>query len=265
MDSFCFMMLLSLQGRRGGPLRLRRALEDPARAWVEQVAERGRGLVSAEEATALHLDVQVREQRGIVDALRAKVAFCEEPALERLEIEGAPLAVGMPVGDDEEQRRPLSDGSLAGGEGRLVERLSRRGVPVRVGARSAQPPFDWARPATWRPVLEGARAAYISYAPDLGAPGSNDAIGAFVDAALAAGVRRLVLLSGRGEDGAAACEDILVRSGADCPRRCRSSPGSASSTRCFRSRKEASRRFPAASGRARPSPSRTWSSGRTRT
>lgn len=98
---------------------------------------------------------------------------------------------------------------------RLVERLTRHDVPVRVGSRAHLPPFEWARPATWRPVLEGAGAAYISYAPDLGAPGSPDAIGGFVDQALAAGVRRLVLLSGRGEEGAAACEDILRRSDAD--------------------------------------------------
>jgi uncharacterized protein YbjT (DUF2867 family) len=98
---------------------------------------------------------------------------------------------------------------------RLVDRLTRRDVPVRVGSRSNQPPFDWARPDTWRPVVDGARAAYVNYAPDLGAPGSTDAIGAFVDEALAAGVRRLVLLSGRGEEGAAACEDIVAGSDAD--------------------------------------------------
>jgi uncharacterized protein YbjT (DUF2867 family) len=98
---------------------------------------------------------------------------------------------------------------------RLAERLSRGGAPVRIGSRSNRPPFDWSRPDTWRPVLRGAHAAFVNYAPDLGAPGSTDAIAAFVDEALAAGVRRLVLLSGRGEEGAAACEGILARSDAD--------------------------------------------------
>lgn len=111
------------------------------------------------------------------------------------------------------------DTLILGGTGktgrRLVERLGRRDVPVRIGSRSNQPPFDWASPDTWRPVLDGVQAAYINYAPDLGAPGSSDAIAAFVDEALAADVRRLVLLSGRGEEGAAACEDILVHSDAD--------------------------------------------------
>jgi uncharacterized protein YbjT (DUF2867 family) len=98
---------------------------------------------------------------------------------------------------------------------RLVERLRRQDVPVRVGSRANQPPFDWERPDTWRPVLDGARAAYVNYAPDIGAPGATEAIAAFVDEALDAGVRRLVLLSGRGEEGAAESEHVLVRSGAD--------------------------------------------------
>jgi uncharacterized protein YbjT (DUF2867 family) len=49
---------------------------------------------------------------------------------------------------------------------RVVARLAARGLPVRVGSRSGQPPFDWGDPSTWTPVLEGVRAAYIPY-PDL--------------------------------------------------------------------------------------------------
>jgi uncharacterized protein YbjT (DUF2867 family) len=113
-------------------------------------------------------------------------------------------------------RRPTL---VLGGSGktgrRLVERLTRQQVPVRIGSRVNRPPFDWARPDTWRPVLRGAAAAYVNYAPDLGAPGSTDAIAAFVEEALAADVRRLVLLSGRGEEGAAACEDVLAGADAD--------------------------------------------------
>jgi uncharacterized protein YbjT (DUF2867 family) len=97
---------------------------------------------------------------------------------------------------------------------RIVERLTRRNVAVRIGSRSSRVPFEWDEPATWGPVLQEVEAAYIAYAPDVGAPGAADAIEAFVDAALAANVRRLVLVSGRGEDGAQACEHVLMRSAA---------------------------------------------------
>jgi uncharacterized protein YbjT (DUF2867 family) len=56
-------------------------------------------------------------------------------------------------------------------------------------------------------------AAYVSYHPDLAAPGATDAIGAFTALAAQSGVRRLVLLSGRGEPEAQACEQIVRDSG----------------------------------------------------
>jgi uncharacterized protein YbjT (DUF2867 family) len=46
-------------------------------------------------------------------------------------------------------------------------------------------------------------------------PGAAEAVGAFADLAVARGARRLVLLSGRGEDGALASERALSASGAD--------------------------------------------------
>jgi uncharacterized protein YbjT (DUF2867 family) len=97
---------------------------------------------------------------------------------------------------------------------RIVERLRRRNVPVRIGSRSSRLPFDWNDSATWRPVLEGVEAAYIAYAPDLGAPGATKTVSAFVKEASAVGVGRLVLLSGRGEHEAQACEKLVMRSGA---------------------------------------------------
>ncbi len=97
---------------------------------------------------------------------------------------------------------------------RVVERLTRQHVPVRIGSRSSRVRFDWDQPTTWGPVLDGVQAAYVAYAPDIGAPGATDAIGAFVDAAAAAKVRRLVLLSGR-EEGAQACERIVMGSSAE--------------------------------------------------
>jgi uncharacterized protein YbjT (DUF2867 family) len=98
---------------------------------------------------------------------------------------------------------------------RVVDRLRARGVPVRVGSRSGQPPFDWEDRGTWSAALEGADAAYISYFPDVAAPGAAEAIEAFTALALESGTRRLVLLSGRGEEEARRSEEMLQRSGAD--------------------------------------------------
>ena len=65
---------------------------------------------------------------------------------------------------------------VLGGRGktgrRVVERLTARGLPVRVGSRSGQPPFVWENRTTWAPTLEGVASAYISYYPDLAAPGA---------------------------------------------------------------------------------------------
>ena len=111
--------------------------------------------------------------------------------------------------------RPIVVLGASGKTGRrVVTRLHARGVPVRPGSRSAQPPFDWQDPATWRPVLDGASAAYVSYFPDVAAPGAPEAVEALAAVALDAGVERLVLLSGRGEEEARRSEAALARSGA---------------------------------------------------
>lgn len=98
---------------------------------------------------------------------------------------------------------------------RIVAGLKAKGVPVRVGSRSATPSFDWANEAGWGACLHEVEAVYITYAPDLAIPGATDAIQAFVDRAKQHGVRRLVLLSGRGEAEAQACERIVQASGLD--------------------------------------------------
>ncbi|SDI67898.1 Uncharacterized conserved protein YbjT, contains NAD(P)-binding and DUF2867 domains [Paraburkholderia steynii] len=96
---------------------------------------------------------------------------------------------------------------------RVVERLTARGADVRHGSRSGTPPFDWADRATWAPSLKGVKAVYISYFPDLAVDGAADDIQAFTHLAVQSGVRRLVLLSGRGETEAQRCEDIVRESG----------------------------------------------------
>lgn len=108
---------------------------------------------------------------------------------------------------------------VTGGTGktgrRVAARLQELGVPVRIGSRAADPPFDWERPATWDAALDGARAVYIAFQPDLAVPGADEVIRALTARATAAGVRRLVLLSGRGEPEAEACERIVLSSGMD--------------------------------------------------
>ncbi|MFF3124976.1 NmrA family transcriptional regulator [Streptomyces sp. NPDC057908] len=97
---------------------------------------------------------------------------------------------------------------------RVVERLAARGVVVRAGSRSAEVRFDWADESGWAPALRGADAAYVTYYPDLAAPGAPEAMAAFGRIATENGVRRLVLLSGRGEPQAVAAEESLRRSAA---------------------------------------------------
>ncbi len=98
---------------------------------------------------------------------------------------------------------------------RIVSILESSGHDVRRGSRSATPSFDWNNEAGWDDCLDGVGAAYINYAPDLAMPGATDSIQAFVDRAKRHGVERLVLLSGRGEDEAQACERIVQDSGID--------------------------------------------------
>jgi len=108
---------------------------------------------------------------------------------------------------------------VVGGTGktgrRVVERLQRLGVPIRLGSRSAKPAFDWERPETWVPCLEGTRQAYVTYYPDVSVPGALDALQSFFARAVDVGVRRLVFLSGRGEVEALHAEQALKACGAD--------------------------------------------------
>jgi len=98
---------------------------------------------------------------------------------------------------------------------RVAEGLKQRGLPVRLGSRTGTPPFDWDDESTWEAALRGTGAAYIVYYPDLAVPGSVDAVAAFADTALRVGVRRLVLLSGRGEPEAQRAEQALQATDAD--------------------------------------------------
>ena len=102
---------------------------------------------------------------------------------------------------------------VLGGSGktgrRVVQRLKSRGVPTRAASRSSIPSFDWNVPQDWDAVLDGVTSVYISYSPDLAIPGATDSIQQFVDKAVEHGVSRFVLLSGRGEEEAQACENVV--------------------------------------------------------
>ena len=55
----------------------------------------------------------------------------------------------------------------------------------------------------------------MTYYPDLAIPGAVDTVRSFIETAMAQGIRRLVLLSGRGEEEAQRAEQVLQDSGAD--------------------------------------------------
>lgn len=93
---------------------------------------------------------------------------------------------------------------------RVAALLKARGVATRAVSRSTEIPFDWHDRATWDAALAGVRHAYVSFAPDLAAPGTAPIITAFATRAREQGIERLVLLSGRGEEGAQECEQIVL-------------------------------------------------------
>jgi uncharacterized protein YbjT (DUF2867 family) len=106
---------------------------------------------------------------------------------------------------------------IIGGRGktgsRVTERLEARGLPVRLASRSTG--FDWTDRNTWAGALEGVASAYITYYPDVAIKGAADAVGALAELAVSLGIKRLVLLSGRGEVEAERAERRLIASGAD--------------------------------------------------
>lgn len=113
------------------------------------------------------------------------------------------------------RKKPLT--LVLGGTGktgrRVAARLKAMGEEVPIGSRASVPGFDWDNETSWEASLKGVTAVYITYAPDLAMPGAKDAIEAFVGLAKKRGVKRLVLLSGRGEEEAQACERIVIASG----------------------------------------------------
>jgi uncharacterized protein YbjT (DUF2867 family) len=92
---------------------------------------------------------------------------------------------------------------------RVADRLVKAGRPVRIGSRGAEIPFDWDKPDSWEQAIQGVKAAYVAYQPDLAVPGALETVQAFFTQAIDSGVEKLVLLSGRGEVEAEQAEQAL--------------------------------------------------------
>lgn len=108
---------------------------------------------------------------------------------------------------------------IIGGTGktgrRIVEQLQKKGIQPRIGSRQATPSFDWDDKNTWIESLKGIEKMYITYYPDLAVPGAKEAIESLTYLAKELGVKKIVLLSGKGEVEAEACEAIVKNSGVD--------------------------------------------------
>jgi uncharacterized protein YbjT (DUF2867 family) len=125
-----------------------------------------------------------------------------------------PLTGGMTENTANTQQLTVVVTGASGRTGSRVAQAARAaGLTVRAASRGRG--FDWEDPTTWAQTLRDADAAYLMYPSDVGSPAAAEGIGALAREAVGLGVRRLVLLSGRGEDQAVPTEAALKASGAD--------------------------------------------------
>ncbi|WP_291146827.1 NmrA family transcriptional regulator [Flavobacterium sp. UBA7680] len=95
---------------------------------------------------------------------------------------------------------------------RVAARLENNAeVELRLGSRNEKIPFDWEKPDTWENVVKDIDTVYITFQPDLAVPFAADAIENFTNLATKSGVQKIVLLSGRGEQEAQVCEEIVKK------------------------------------------------------
>lgn len=105
------------------------------------------------------------------------------------------LTGGMAEQRQHQQQHILVLGGTGTTGRRVAARLLALGHTVRIGSRTGEPVrFDWTDQATWDPALDGIDAVYV--VPHEGARLTRP----FLALAEKAGVRRAVLLSGRGVD-----------------------------------------------------------------
>lgn len=100
---------------------------------------------------------------------------------------------------------------IIGGTGktgrRVASLLQDGGLPV---TSLSRPAFDWTDRTTWSAIERPADSAYVTFVPDLAFPGAPETVAEAVDRMARAGVRRIVLLSGRGEAEAQRAEALLA-------------------------------------------------------
>ncbi len=96
---------------------------------------------------------------------------------------------------------------------RIMARLRSAGYDARSGSRKAVTPFDWDDPGTWKRALRGMSAVYVNYHPDFAFPGAIENLTKFTRVAKTCGVKRLVMLTGRGEHHAQRGEKVIANSG----------------------------------------------------
>ncbi|MFV2105882.1 NAD(P)H-binding protein [Micromonospora sp. LOL_015] len=101
-----------------------------------------------------------------------------------------------------DQRTVLVTGATGNVGRHIVATLAAAGHPVRAASRhrpidpaaaTSHVPFDWHDPATHQPAVDGVHAVYLMPPPASADPVGQ--VGAFLDLAQDAGVRRIVLLS----------------------------------------------------------------------
>ncbi|MBJ3784318.1 NmrA family NAD(P)-binding protein [Devosia sediminis] len=96
---------------------------------------------------------------------------------------------------------------------RVLANLAAQGHAARPAGRRTPLPFDWQDRSNWAAHFAGIDTAFVAYYPDLASPQGAEDIAALVAVAKAAGLKRMVLLSGRGESGAVRAENVLRDSG----------------------------------------------------
>ena len=108
---------------------------------------------------------------------------------------------------------------VIGGTGKtgrkVASKLIEAGQNVRIGSRSATPAFDWDNTETWAEIMQGMDKVYITFQPDLAVPGALEAIEELTRQAKKGTIKKLVLLSGKGEREAELCEQVVIHSGLD--------------------------------------------------
>jgi len=108
---------------------------------------------------------------------------------------------------------------VLGGKGktgaRVAERLTKLDKIIRIGSRSEKPSFDWENPGTWAGAFDGMDTVYITFQPDLAVPGALKTIEKFTSQAVKGGIKKMVLLSGKGEKEAELCEQVVMNARVD--------------------------------------------------